>query len=174
MMATTQKNIGHFIQNKQMVYDTNQNLIVPESTGDPNRPLNLVDLKVLKKSGMYSTTNKQVAQKFQDQQNMSDGFAVSNKTTARDGGAGPQHQVNVNIKSGLHETNASIGTLYDGINKTRKVDEDPGDSIGDMDLAPKRRPVPGASKLKIADVRNLSDDADQIIDSLKAINNENK
>jgi len=29
--------------------------------------------------------------------------------------------------------------------------------------------VPGSSKLKLADVRNLSDDADQIIDSLKAI-----
>ena len=57
-MTSTQKNIGHFIQNKQMVYDTNQNLIVPESTGDPNRPPNLVDLKVLKKSGLYSTTNK--------------------------------------------------------------------------------------------------------------------
>jgi hypothetical protein len=47
-----------------MIYDTNQNLIIPESTGDPNLPPNLVDLKVLKKSGMYSTTNKQVAMKF--------------------------------------------------------------------------------------------------------------
>ncbi len=82
-MTSTQKNIGHFIQNKQMVYDTNQNLIVPESTGDPNRPPNLVDLKVLKKSGLYSTTNKQLASK--EQPNFSDGFAASNKTSGRDG-----------------------------------------------------------------------------------------
>lgn len=166
-MTSTQKNIGHFLPNKQMIYDTNQNLIIPESTGEPNRQPNLVDLKVLKKSGMYSTTNKQVASKLtQDQQqNFTNGFSQSNNVNASDGGHHQELNVNLQNKVALHETNASIGTLYEGTQKARKVatnDITGGIDADDLDVdqVPKRRPVPGASKLKLQDVRNLSDDAD--------------
>ena len=58
----------------------------------------------------------------------------------------------------LQETNASINTLYEGGAKPRKVGDDEAEDMEGG--AAKRRAVPGSSKLKISDVRNLSDDAD--------------
>ena len=60
--------------------------------------------------------------------------------------------MNIN-KVALQETNASINTLFEGT-KPRNETEDAEGGVG------KRRAVPGSSKLKISDVRNLSDDAD--------------
>jgi hypothetical protein len=79
--------------------------------------------------------------------------------------------VTINNRVAFNETNASIGTLLDSTGKVRKDNtKEEGDMAGEnTESAPKRRPVPGSSKLKITDVRNLSDDADQIIDTLKAI-----
>jgi hypothetical protein len=77
--------------------------------------------------------------------------------------------VNVTInKVALQETNASINTLFEGA-KPRKAGDEAEDVEGSGMQGTRRRVVPGSSKLKISDVRNLSDDADLIIDSLKAI-----
>jgi hypothetical protein len=55
LIAHKQQTIGHFLPNKQMIFDPTQDSIVPESTGDHNRAPRLVDLSVLKKAGIYST-----------------------------------------------------------------------------------------------------------------------
>lgn len=59
MLGSKSSTIGHFLQNKQMVFDPYLNTMVPESTGDPTRVPPLVDLSVLKKAGHTSVTNRQ-------------------------------------------------------------------------------------------------------------------
>jgi len=58
------KNIGHFLQNKQMVYKAEENAILPE--GDDGAP-QMIDISVLKRGGFnqFSTKSK-AAQKLDD------------------------------------------------------------------------------------------------------------
>jgi hypothetical protein len=65
--------------------------------------------------------------------------------------------VNVTInKVALQETNASINTLFEGAKPRNEAEDAEGSAM----QGARRRAVPGSSKLKISDVRNLSDDAD--------------
>eukprot|EP00347_Sterkiella_histriomuscorum_P020945 403335852 len=50
--------IGHFLQNKQMVFSFEGNQLAPENKGNLNEPAQLVDLSVIKKGGFNSVTNK--------------------------------------------------------------------------------------------------------------------
>ena len=58
------KNIGHFLQNKQMVYKAEENAILPE--GDEGTP-QMIDISVLKRGGFnqFSTKSK-AAQRLDD------------------------------------------------------------------------------------------------------------
>ena len=59
LSSTKQNNIGHFLPNKQMVFDPLQNAIAPESTPETQRAPNLVDISVLKRApGFNSVTHR--------------------------------------------------------------------------------------------------------------------
>lgn len=59
MLGSKASTIGHFIQNKQMIYDPMQNAILPE--GDPMKTPALVDISVLKKGGFNQFSLKSKA-----------------------------------------------------------------------------------------------------------------
>jgi hypothetical protein len=56
LLAHKQHMIGHFLQNKRMIFDPRQDFLMPEA-GDPSKAPTLVDISVLKKAGVYSTKN---------------------------------------------------------------------------------------------------------------------
>jgi hypothetical protein len=61
-LGSNKTTIGHFIQNKQMVYDPMQNAILPDH--DPSKPPPaLVDISVLKKGGFNQINVKSKAAK---------------------------------------------------------------------------------------------------------------
>lgn len=57
-LSSTNKNIGHFLQNKQMIYKAEENAILPLT--DDSQPPQMIDISVLKKGGFnqFSTKSK--------------------------------------------------------------------------------------------------------------------
>jgi len=55
---STNKNIGHFLQNKQMIYKAEENAILPLT--DDTQPPQMIDISVLKRGGFnqFSTKSK--------------------------------------------------------------------------------------------------------------------
>ncbi|CDW88384.1 UNKNOWN [Stylonychia lemnae] len=180
--------IGHFLQNKQMVFSIESNQLAPQKNDPVMDSSHLVDLNVIKKGAMNQVSNKsKFAQRQEDaimkqeeerlmEENpgMIGNKGKPNNLLQRKKDTGKIHiptQGQSNYKGNQDDSNVGGGGGPGAANHSSFQDHNTNQEEQDYLTTQEQNniveDIPG--KLKIHEVRELSDDVDDIISKLKGV-----